>query len=509
MYLLSGNHLKAWAYYALAMIAKKETVLSKLLLSEANMAIDRRRIGTIIRELRAVATDTQDIEVKESVQRLPTSMAETVSAFSNGPGGTIILGLSEKNGFVAAPGFRAKPTADALATICSDKLTPPIRPEIDVVDFENAQLVVAHVHELPPCEKPCYVTDRGVYHGSFVRVSDGDRKLTTYEVDRLLEERAQPTFDLDIVSEATLTDLDRSLVSMVLERQRTLHPTIFANRSDTEVLIMLRALVRDDDGALHPTIAGLLALGTYPQQFFPRLTVAFTAHAKRDGTTGLISYEDAETMAGPIPAILADTVAAVKRSSEEEGSWLPIAAVREAVANALVHRDYSPLARGTVTRVSLSANQLVVTSPGGLYGTVTTESLGTPGYSSARNQFLLTLLESVPFSDGYLVKNRKEGYRIICDELAEAGLPAPKAEDHISSFELTISRPTEPTPQHDTSDQIVMLLLEEGEMTSAELADATGLTRRTVTNRLARLMTQGVVQRIGKPRSPQQRYRLS
>ena len=63
------------------------------------MAIDRRRIEVIVRDLRHVATDTQDIEVKESVQRLPSSIGETVSAFANGPGGTIVLGLSEKNGF--------------------------------------------------------------------------------------------------------------------------------------------------------------------------------------------------------------------------------------------------------------------------------------------------------------------------------------------------------------------------------------------------------------------------
>ncbi len=241
------------------------------------MAIDRRRIDVIVRDLRRVATDTQDIEVKESVQKLPASMAETVSAFSNGPGGTIVLGLSEKNGFTAAPGFRAKPTADSLATICSDKLTPPIRPEIDVVDFEGTQLVVAHVHELPPLEKPCYISERGVYQGSYVRVSDGDRKLTTYEIDRLLEERQQPTFDLDVVATAAQHDLDRGLVEQLLRRQRELHPKIFGERSDADVLAMLHVLARAEDGTLRPTLSGLLALGTYPQQFFPRLTVTFTA----------------------------------------------------------------------------------------------------------------------------------------------------------------------------------------------------------------------------------------
>lgn len=474
------------------------------------MAIDRRRIDALVKDLRHVATDTQDIEVKESVQRLPASMAETVSAFCNGPGGTIILGLSEKNGFTVAPGFRAKPTADALATICSDKLTPPIRPEINVVDFEGTQLVVAHVHELPPREKPCFITERGVYQGSYVRVSDGDRKLTTYEIDRLLEERTQPTFDLDVVDQASVHDLDEDLVAAVLDRQRAMHPRIFADRDDTETLTMLHVLSRAGDGTLRPTLAGLLALGTYPQQFFPRLTVAFTANPSRDEESGLIAYADAQTMAGPIPAILTDTIAAIQRNESGcEAAQLPIAAVREAVANALVHRDYSPLARGTAVQVSLEPNKFEVTSPGGLYGTVTSDSLGTPGYSSARNQYLLSLLEAVPFADGYLVKNRKEGYRIICDELVRAGLPTPRAENHISSFSLAVELPTQTVGSSLPQDEIVMFLEERGESTAAEVAEGTGLPRRTVTYRLARLVEQGTVVRMGKPRSPKQRYRLA
>ena len=472
------------------------------------MAIDRRRIETIVRDLRSVATDTQDIEVKEAVQRLPSSMAETVSAFCNGPGGTIVLGLSERDGFVSAPGFRAKPTADALATICSDKLTPPIRPEIDVVDFEGAQVVVAHVHELPPLEKPCYITERGVYQGSYVRVADGDRHLSAYEVDRLLEERSQPTHDLDLVPAATRADLDASLVESVLARQRALHPRIFGMRSDEEALAMLHVIARDDDGTWRPTLAGLLALGVYPQQFYPRLTVSFTAHPRRDPASGLTTYACAQTMAGPIPVVLADTLAAVRRSCTATAG-LPLTAVREAIANALVHRDYAPRARGTAVQVSLSAGCLEVASPGGLYGTVTTDALSSPGYSSARNQYLLSLLETVPFSDGYLVENRKAGFRIICDELTRAGLAAPRVEDHISTFVLTLPLPTAGVSAADLArDELLGLLARRKEATAAELAAALGCPRRTVTHRLAQLVEQGKVLRVGKPRSPHQRYRL-
>ncbi len=272
---------------------------------------------------------------------------------------------------------------------------------------------------------------------------------------------------------------------------------------------MLHVLERADDGAMRPTLAGLLALGTYPQQFFPRLTVAFTALPVRDETSGLVTYTDAQTMAGSIPSILADTLTAVRRNvALPQAPEFPLAAVREAVANALVHRDYSPLARGTAIQVNLTTEQLEVASPGGLYGTVTSENLSAPGYSSARNQYLLSLLEAVPFSDGYLVENRKAGYRMICSELERAGMPQPRVEDHLSSFVLTMF-PARERAVREEDDEVVAYLSSVGAATSAELAEALGIPRRTATYRLARLVERGLVQRLGAPRSPKQRYRLT
>ena len=53
----------------------------------------------LIAHMRQIGNDTQTCEVKEASSKLPESVVETLSAFSNGTGGTLILGLSEKNGF--------------------------------------------------------------------------------------------------------------------------------------------------------------------------------------------------------------------------------------------------------------------------------------------------------------------------------------------------------------------------------------------------------------------------
>lgn len=483
------------------------------------MSADRRTISRIVKELRQVGTDTQNVEVKESVRRLPASLAETLSAFSNGSGGTIILGLSEAEGFVPAKGFRAKAMADALSTTCSDKLTPPVRPEIDIVEYEGAQLVVAQVHELIPRDKPCYLTERGVYRGSYIRVADGDRRLSTYEIDRLLEDRRQPTFDIEPVEQASLADLDQDLVSAVLARQRLLHPRIFSALSRDDALESLRVITRSDDGSLVPTLGGLLALGTYPQKYFPRLTVVFTAYGA--GGDALAKFEDAETMAGPIPAQVQDTLAALRRNMRTAGHLsgdtllrseaydYPLAAVREALCNALMHRDLSPLARGTAVQVVLYPDRLQITSPGGLYGTATVETLGQLGLSSARNQFLASLLESVPYNDGFLVENRGTGYRLIQDELRRAGMGDPEPHDSISMFSLVMRRASgSPTQGAQSGDEVFSLLDTLGEASAAQLAEQARLARSTVLYRLRKLEKDGLVERIGTPHSPKQRWRV-
>ena len=108
--------------------------------------------------------------------------------------------------------------------------------------------MVAQVPECIPRDKPCYVTERGVYHGSFIRVSDGDRKLTSYEVDRLLENRRQPSYDVQPIDQASTGDLDSDLVRAVLDRQRQLHPRIFSSLPDDEALVSLHVLARGENG---------------------------------------------------------------------------------------------------------------------------------------------------------------------------------------------------------------------------------------------------------------------
>lgn len=409
-----------------------------------------KELAARLERLRFMGSDSQDIEVKECVGGLSESMPETLSAFANESGGAIILGVSERDGFAPATGFKAKPMAEALAQACTDKLQPPIRPDIGILKYRGAPVVVALIDEMAPIEKPCFVKARGRYAGSFIRVGDGDRRLTAYEIDRLIEERQQPTHDRQLVMEAGVSDLLPQVVAGILEQQRQWHPHVFAGLSDEQAMQSLGILGPGDQGRHHPTLAGLLVAGRYPQQFFPRLTVACTAYpTDRKATPSGIKFIDSFTAAGPITDVLDGCIAFVRRNMKvgavlvdgvrRDVPQYPMGAVREGIVNAVMHRDYSALGLGAYTQLNMYPDRLEIVNPGGLYGNVTVASLGEVWATATRNQTLARLLETTPYRDTTVAENRGTGYQLITQLLHDNGNGAPQVRDSLAAFILTFN----------------------------------------------------------------------
>lgn len=99
---------------------------------------------------RRLGSDHTDLEIKAAAGGLPKTTVETISAFANGTGGTLVLGLSEEGGFAPAPGFDAARIRDALAGACADRLEPPVRAPVIAEEFEGSVIIRLDVPELDP-----------------------------------------------------------------------------------------------------------------------------------------------------------------------------------------------------------------------------------------------------------------------------------------------------------------------------------------------------------------------
>jgi ATP-dependent DNA helicase RecG len=489
--------------------------------------MDTAEVRSLVSLLRARGTDLTDVEAKAAVGGLPKSVRDSISAFSNDRGGTIILGLEEATGFGLAPAFDAVRIRDALAAACADDMEPPVRAEVSIVDFDGGALVEADVPQLDPRFKPCFVKARGEYNGSFTRGGDGDRKLTDFEIHLLHTNRGQPNDDAQPVPHATMSDLDNDAVQSLLRRVRERQRRAFDRIDDATALRRLNVAALDRDGDLVPTLGGVLALGSFPQQFFPQLNASLVVYpglSAEDVSPSGPRFLDNRTFEGPIPVIVAEAVAAVLRNTSVrsivEGPGrrdvydYPAEVLREVIVNALVHRDYSPYSRGTPVQIILYADRLTVANAGGLFGSVTEDDLGGDGISSTRNSVLVKLLQDVyvPGTDRTVCENRASGIPTILRELRRNDSALPEFHNRITRFKVILPRHALLTSetvrwihgigagQLSPTQQIALAQLREGRSVTNQTMRNLGVDGRRATTELAELVRRGLAVRLGERR---------
>jgi ATP-dependent DNA helicase RecG len=489
-------------------------------------------LDTAIGLMREVGTDLSDYELKEAGGGFPSSVVASLCAFANTSGGVVILGISEKS-FEPVKELDVKTLQSQLAQCARERINPPLDLDIQVLHYHDKPVVVANVAELDIKQKPCYVKKLGRPNGSYLRTGDGDHNLTLYEIDRFVENQNRVAQnDILVIPDATMQDLDNDLIQGWLAVQRTGSFGRASQLSDEQLFVNRRVAAYAADGSLKPTLAGLCALGVFPQKFFPRLNVVFSSFPttlKGDVATGGKRFEDSENVDGPIPAMLLGTLRAISRNIKhgaivkdglrENVPDYPLDAVREAVANALMHRDYSLDAQGIPVRVELYPDRLEIINPGGLFGPLTVDALGKRGSTQSRNQFLARILEDAPYTDvdglaGRVVENRGTGYSIIEGSLSAALMEPPVVQSDLNEFRIIFRhrRMTEQEEngfsQENTRRGIVAFLAARTSASTSEIAAAAGISQKTVRGYINSLIDEGLVEGIGSKYSPKRRYRI-
>lgn len=442
-----------------------------------------------IEYLRAIGGDTWNIEAKAVAGGLPNSLDETLSAFANMPeGGLILLGVSEREGGIQVTGV-ADPQAlmQQLGSKARQRLHPPVQlGAMEIQEVEGRNVVACIVPPQDPSLRPFRVGRNGP---AFIRSADGDYKLSEPEVQVILAQMEPPRFDTRPVAGADIdTDLDPRLLKQYLKQQQTRAPRL-RNMDRRELLI--RTNVIDHETGL-PTVAALYALGIHPQQFFPTLSVKARVLPDAGEAPG-VRLRNQREFAGPIPDLLDSTVqwivdnigsAVVFDDATGHGRdvpELPLVALREVVANALVHRDLSPASLSGYINVVRKPGHVLVTNPGGLWG-LTERQLGTTS-PKTRNPVLYEMCRSISTPDGNrVVEASATGIPTIRRALQQAHLAEPTFHDRVVSFDAKLSstsllsaadldwlRSVPQLPHLTTGQRVALVALHNGkELTNGE-----------------------------------------
>lgn len=310
--------------------------------------------------------------------------------------------------------------------------------------------------------------------------------------------------DLRFCVGAALNDLDATQVEAYreeMDRRRPGSPLI--RLSDEELLIQVGAAAKVR-GRLQPTLVGILFFGREPQRFYPAFTITLvhfagtsTAPATRDDPL----YLDNREFNGTIPAMVEGARAAiyeklskravVKGFVRQDVPEYPEFAYREALLNAVGHRDYS--LDGSFIQVRLFADRLEVQSPGGLGGHLTVDSIVYEQYT--RNPHVVRLLEDL----GY-VEHRGLGVDHMIHAMSDAGLEPPVFEDRGSSFWVILKAgmPAPPIRRLSGLDlnerqvRAVAYLRTQGSLSNREYQKEFGVSERTALYDLQGLVNVGL-----------------
>lgn len=460
-------------------------------------------VSPVVDQLREIGGDTATIEVKAAIGGLSPSLRSTLSAFGNLPGGgTVILGLDEHLGFVPVGLAEVNKLRQGLAAMARD-CRPPVQVSfVDDAVVDGKPVLFATVAEVDPSAKPCRAGDGKAYLRSY----DGDYELSQVEEQAFLAQRRQPRYDRQPVDGASDADLDPELVNAwaatVVERD----PTGLGRFGPSEML--RRGGVVTPDGT--PTVAGLLALGVQPQQWFPRYTVQVAA-APAGHDQPRARARNTAAITGPIPRMLdgvlrwaRETMDQVVVSDQETGVvrdsyTYPSEAIRELVSNALIHRDLDQWSQSHAVELRLLGDRLVISNPGGLYG-ITVDRLGAEAVTSARNAQLLAICQHtrLPGTDARVVEALATGIPTINRSLAEAGLPAAQYADGGIRFTVVLRRGAPPKPPKLRANELAVYeALADRPKTAKELATTTGLTEPTTRKQLRALRDKNLVTQHG------------
>ncbi|HLF00377.1 MAG TPA: ATP-binding protein [Anaerolineales bacterium] len=354
------------------------------------------------------------------------SLAEHLVAFANSDGGTVVVGADEKGR--VTQGLYPDEIEGTLKA-ASRKCRPVIPVHWEQMEAPGGAVFAISVARSPELHA---LEDGRV----LIRMGVDNRPLAGDQIRQLAATKSSGDFEAEAVPGATRDDLDDEVISEFVEKRGVRQKRAVVGEPD-EVLREIHAL--DFQGK--PTTGGILLFGKNPQQFFPQSGIVFVKFIGTEprGEDGLAGYGRREEINGPVARIIERAWqiiyeemamgAVVKGLERQDITEYPPFAVREALVNAVCHRDYR--LRGRRIEIRMYSDRMEVISPGGLPGFITVDNLVEEHFS--RNPRVVSGL----FQWGY-IEELGLGIDRMIEELVQAGHQPPKFKDQPYSFTVTL-----------------------------------------------------------------------
>ena len=426
-------------------------------------------VSDVIEEIKKGESET--LELKQSLAKV-REIIETVCAFANTKGGTIIVGVSDK-GEIKGVSIGKKTIEDLVLRI-ANSTEPRIFPEIEVVEVKNKKLIVVRVSERR--DKPVFA-----FGVAYKRVGKNNLKMDRAEILELLRKFAEINFEDQEICD--IAEIDEETLKKFVERAKERRKI-----RAIEVSSVLENLGMTKDNKIN--VAALLCLGKNPQKCLPYAVIKIGKFVggklvyEKEIKGNLI--EQIEKSYADVLSLIRKRIAEVKLRREEIFEYPP-QAIREVIVNAVAHRDYS--SRSPVY-VRIFDDRLEVENPGNLLE-LSIEDLKKPHRSVLRNPKIAEVLYYL----GYIEK-WGTGTLMVIKSCLENGNGEPIFESN-GTFRVTM-RSSVNFQFDETERKILEYLRERKVATRKEIEELLGIRESTARKYLECLQKKGLIAKVGK-----------
>lgn len=379
----------------------------------------------LVHKVQLLKAESQTLKLKAAHQGCPKRLYDTISAFSNqDDGGILLFGIDEEQDFKIVGVYDVQDLQKKVNEQCK-QMAPAVRPVFTAVSFPQGKVVAAEIPGIEITERPCYYGGVGRTKGSYVRVGDSDEPMSDYEIYSYEAFRKKYQDDIRINDRANLSVIDIRKMEEYVEKIKEDNPKL-GSLPQEDIKKFLNMVIEEK-----PTLSCILLFSVYPQMFYPQYTVnamVVPGYEKGETTEDGFRFIDNKRIEGTIPDMLENTMRFLKKNmriktsiEQETGKRVdkteyPLVALREAVLNSLIHRDYSMHTEAMPIEVIMYRDRLEIRNPGGLYGRLTLDKLGKV-QPDTRNPVLARAMETLG-----LTENRYSGIPTIQREMRLAGM---------------------------------------------------------------------------------------
>lgn len=444
--------------------------------------------------------ETSTLEIKSAEQGCPQRLYDTLSSFSNqDDGGIIIFGVDEKQGYKEVGVYDPQDIQKKINEQCL-QMEPTVRPLLTVVEKDGNFFVSAEIPSADITDRPVFYQGKGRMKGSYTRVGDSDEPMTEYEVYSYEAYRKKYQDDIRVIDRVSFAALDQELLATYIEFLKKGKPRLAA--IPTDEIYELMSIKRDN----RITLSAVMNFCPYPQAYFPQLCIIATVVPGTElGTIGEQGerFLDNQRIEGNISDMLDGAIQFVSRNmrtktiinsqtgKREDRPDYPITAVREAILNALVHRDYSIHTEGMPIQLIMFEDRMEIRNPGRL----------------SQNPVIASELEVLKITE-----NRYSGIPTIRRMMREYDLQQPEFLDERGSFSIKLYKNVKEynVAEVEDVDNEDLLLFCKTPRTRKEISDYLGLNSvaYAIQTRVMPLVDKGIIKMSipEKPKSPKQLF---